>query len=320
MKFLSAEDLRALLDLPALIDFMAARHRQPKGEMADILIGPPEARHLVRSATLQDMLGTKLVTIVPGNLDRGLASVQALMVVFDRATGVPLAVLDATEMTYWKTAADSALGSRILSRPNANSLLICGAGGLAPWLARAHLAVRPSIRRVAIWNRTPERARHLAEALGAEFGRAVEVADALQPAVSEADIISTATMAREPFLLGAWLRPGQHVDLVGSYGPDTREADDECVRRARVFVDSREAALHGVGDILSAIGTGALGPDEILGDHYELAAGVPGRTSDDDITMFKNAGGAHLDLMTAAFFLSRLGLTKPEISGGERGL
>lgn len=318
MTFLSAEDLRALLDLPALIDFMAARHRQPKGEMADILIGPLDARHLVRSATSEDMLGTKLVTIVPGNLDRGLPSVQALMVVFDRATGVPLAMLDATEMTYWKTAADSALGSRILSRPNANALLICGAGGLAPWLARAHLAVRPALRRIAIWNRTPKRAGQLADALSAEFGLAVEVAEALQPAVADADIISTATMAREPFLLGAWLRPGQHLDLVGSYGPDTRECDDECVRRARVFVDSREAALHGVGDILGAIGAGALRQDEILGDHYELAAGAPGRMSEDDITLFKNAGGAHLDLMTAAFFLSRLGLADPHISPGER--
>src|SRR5690606_19941236 len=100
--------------------------------------------------------------------------------------------------------------------------------------------------------------------------------------------------------------PGQHLDLVGSFGPGTRESDDECVRRARVFVDSREAALHGVGDILGPIRSGALREEDILADHYQLAQGAPGRTSPEDTTLFKNAGGAHLDLMTAAFFLDRL--------------
>jgi ornithine cyclodeaminase len=307
LRYVSSGELALHLDLPALVDELERRHRAAKGEKADHLIGAADARLLVRSATSGGALGTKLVSIVPANLDRGIPSVQALMVVFDRANGVPRAVLDATEMTYWKTAADSALGSRFLSRPDAQCLLVCGAGGLAPWLVRGHLAVRP-IARVLIWNRTPQRAFQVATALQDELGLPVEVADDLEQAAGQADIISTATMAREPFLKGGWLRPGQHLDLVGSYGPDTREADDTCIRRSRVFVDSRQSALHGVGDILGAIGSGALQRDGIVADLYELAAGAAGRMDADDITLFKNAGGAHLDLMTAEFLLDRIAM------------
>src|SRR5690606_16080173 len=147
--------------------------------------------------------------------------------------------------------------------------------GLAPWLIRAHLAARPSISRITIWNRTRARAETLTAELSPELRAKIEVADDLERAVREADIISTATMARQPFLRGEWLKPGQHLDLVGSFGPDTRESDDECVRRARVFVDSREAALHGVGDILGPIRSGALREEGILADHYQLAQGAP---------------------------------------------
>lgn len=306
MQMLRSEDLRPHLDLPALMDFMEARHRDPKGETADSLIGPDDNRYLVRSATSERVYGTKLVTIVPGNASRGIPSVQALFVVFDRDTGRLLAAMEATELTYWKTAADSGLGSRYLSNPKSITLLVCGAGGLAPWLVRGHLAARPSLSRILIWNRMPQAAHGLVTRL-AQDGLPAAVAVDLPQAVAEADIVCTATMARDPFLKGEWLRAGQHVDLVGSYGPDTRESDDECLKRARVFTDSRDTALHGVGDILAPIASGAFSADRILGDHYDLAAGHLGRMNDSDITLFKNAGGAHLDLMTAEFLISRLG-------------
>ncbi len=300
MRFYTSTELRQRLDFGALMDFMAHRHQEDRGESSDILIGGNDNRFLVRAATSATVYGTKLVTIVADNASRGLPSVQALFVMFDRKTGVPRGLLDATELTYWKTAADSGLGSRYLSRLDARVLLICGAGGLAPWLVRGHLAARPSIDRVIVWNRTLASAQRLAASLTAE-GIKAEARDDLPSAVAAADIISTATMAREPFLKGAWLKPGQHIDLVGSFGPDTREADDDCMRRASVFVDSRETALHGVGDVLGPIASGALSASGIRGDLYDLATGGTTRSSVDEITLYKNAGGAHLDLMTAEF-------------------
>jgi ornithine cyclodeaminase len=170
---------------------------------------------------------------------------------------------------------------------------------MSSWLVRAHRTVRPSLRRVLIWNRSQERATQLSVSLRQE-GIEAEAVDDLASATRLADLICTCTRSHEPLVLGGNLRPGTHLDLVGGYTPDTREADDEAARRARVFVDRRESAFEGVGDILQPIANGAIGTADVLGDLYDLLGGaVPGRRSPSDITFFKNAGGAHLDLMTA---------------------
>jgi ornithine cyclodeaminase len=170
---------------------------------------------------------------------------------------------------------------------------------------RAHRAVRPSLTRVLIWNRTAERAAALAASLRNEGVAAEAVAD-LDAATREADLISTCTRSHTPLVKGANLKAGAHLDLVGGYTPETRESDDEAARRSLIFVDRRESAFHGVGDILQPIASGAIAESAVRGDLYDLAPGkIEGRRSPDDITMFKNAGGGHLDLMTAEVVYTR---------------
>ena len=188
------------------------------------------------------------------------------------------------------------LGARLLARPDARRLLILGAGEVAAALVDAYRAGFPGIE-VALWNRTPDRARELAAAAG------IAVADDLAAAVAAADIVAAATMARAPLLRGDWLRPGQHLDLIGAYRPDMREADDAALRRSRIFVDSRASAAH-IGEIADPLARGVIAEADILGDLHDLVAGRAGRRDPSEITLFKNAGGAHLDLMVGRAILA----------------
>lgn len=307
VRYVSAGDIDRVLTFDTLVAALEAGHRRPRLPIRDAIIGEGESKYFVRSSgSCGFAFGSKLITVFPDNPGvRDLPSVQALFVLFDGGDGRPCALLDGTAITYWKTAADSALGSKVLARPDVCNMLMVGAGSLAPWLVRAHAAVHPSLRQVRVWNRTPGRAAALAERLSHE-GIPAQPATELASAVREADLISCATMARVPLIAGSWLRPGTHLDLVGGWTPEMREADDEAVARSRVFVDCRDSAFDGVGDILLPIARGVIGEADVLADHYDLAAGAPGRTSEQEITLFKNAGGAHLDLMTAVAILGRL--------------
>jgi ornithine cyclodeaminase len=251
-------------------------------------------------------LGIKLVSVFPGNAARGLASVQGLYLLFDGVTGLPLAAIDGAALTLRKTAANSALAATYLARMDACALLMVGAGALAPHLIAAHCAVRP-IRRVLVWNRTGARAADLAKRIAAERPelRVSAVAD-LDAALPEADIVSCATMATAPLVHGARLRPGTHLDLVGGYHPDMREADDEAVRRARIFVDARLTTLADAGDVCQPLAAGIIREADIT-DSFQLARGErPGRLSAEEITLFKSGGGGHEDLGTAQHLLARL--------------
>jgi ornithine cyclodeaminase/alanine dehydrogenase-like protein (mu-crystallin family) len=308
MRFVPADEIRSLLSFPMLIDALEAAHRRPKIEVQDAALGSETAQYFVRHAVDRGRyLASKLITSFPGNVGTGsLPAVQAVCVLFDGTNGQPLAVIDGTEITYWRTAADSALGAKILAPPDPATLLVVGAGAMSTRLVRAHRAARPSLRRVLVWNRTKERALQVAARL-TEEGIESEVFDDLAAATRMADIVSTCTRSHEPLVLGANLKPGVHLDLVGGYRPSTREADDEAARRALIFVDRRESAFDGVGDILQPIASGAIRPADVLGDLYDLVGGVvAGRRSPSDITFFKNAGGAHLDLMTAELIVRRL--------------
>jgi len=184
-------------------------------------------------------------------------------------------------------------------------MLMVGAGALGPHVIMAHCAARPSIKRVRIWNRTAARAEALAHDLALP-GVEISPTGDLESAAREADVISCATMAKAPLIKGAWLKPGCHLDLIGSWQEDMREADDEAVRRGKVYIDSREDAFRS-GDITEPIAAGVMTEADIVGDLYALSRGeCPLRERDEDITFFKNAGGGHLDLFTARFLLSRL--------------
>jgi ornithine cyclodeaminase/alanine dehydrogenase-like protein (mu-crystallin family) len=308
MRFIDAEEIRRVLDFPILIAALEAAHRRPKIEVQDAHLGTEAANYFVRHAVDQGRyMASKLITSFPANLSGGkLPAVQAVCVLFDGADGRPLAVMDGTEITYWRTAADSALGAKYLGPESPETLLAAGAGGLSRWLIRAHRTVRPSLNRVLVWNRTLSRAEALAAELTRDGLEARAVSN-LAAATREADVITCSTRSHKPLIEGGNLKPGTHLDLVGGYTPKTREADDEAVRRGLLFVDRRESAFDGVGDILQPIASGAIKKSDVLGDLYDLAAGaVPGRRSPEEITVFKNAGGAHLDLMTCETVFSLL--------------
>jgi ornithine cyclodeaminase len=274
MRFIGADDIRAVLSFPTLVDALEAAHRRPRIEVQDGLLGEETGQYLVRHAVdAGRYMASKLITSFPGNLVGGtLPAVQGVCVLFDGTNGRPLAVIDGTEITYWRTAADSALGAKLLAPPEPTTLLVVGAGQLSTRLVHAHRTVRPSLRRVLIWNRTHERAVQVAARL-AEEGVESEPVEDLAAATRGADVISTCTRSHDPLVFGADLRPGVHLDLVGGYTPDTRECDDEAARRALVFVDRREPAFDGVGDIVQPIRSGAIRPADVLGDLYDLVGG-----------------------------------------------
>ena len=309
MRLVDSEEIRRVLTFPLLIAGMEAAHRRPKIDIVDASLGNEAGYYFGRHAVDPGrLMASKIITSFPENLAKKIPAVQAVCVVFDGTNGSPLAVLDGTEITYWRTAADSAHGAKILARPDAAALLVVGAGGMSRRLVHAHRSVRPSLQRVTIWNRTVARAQQVADELARE-GIDASVARDLDEATREADVITACTRSHEPLIKGANLKSGAHLDLVGGYTPQTREADDEAAKRSLIFVDRRESAFHGVGDILQPIASGAIKDNDVLGDLYDLASGkVAGRRSPSDITFFKNAGGGHLDLMTCEVVLRELGV------------
>jgi alanine dehydrogenase len=244
--------------------------------------------------------GIKLASVFPGNAARNLASVQGAYLLFDGQTGETLCGMDGAMLTLRKTAANSAAAADWLARKDAETLCMIGAGALAPHLVEAHCAVRP-IRQVLWWNRSRPAVERAITALSSRLPKVTLVAaDDLHDAISFADIISTATMTTEPLVKGVWLRSGTHLDLVGGYRPDMREADDDCINFAgRHYVDARFTTIEVAGDLTQPIASGALDPASVI-DIEQVARGdKPKRISEDEITWFKSGGGGHEDLATA---------------------
>lgn len=244
----------------------------------------------------------KTALVVPGNGARGLPAVSASVLVFDGRTGALQSILDGGEVTARRTAATSAMVAQELARKDAAHLLIVGAGRIAANLAPAHCSVR-RYRRVSIWARRSEAARALAAQL-AGIADDVAAVERLEPAVREADVVSCATLAREPLLHGAWLKPGTHVDLVGAYKPEMRESDDDAPRRAAViYVDTFEGALAEAGDIVQPLASGVIAREQ-LAELADMCRGKgPVRPDDDAITLFKSVGTAIEDYAAASLAL-----------------
>ena len=291
-------EIEPRLDWIALTDAIARGHELPRAEVADSFLYRGKDTLLTRSAWIDGLgLAVKPATIFPGNPARGAAMVNGVVNVLDDRDGTLRALVDFHLVTKWKTAGDSLLSARRLARADARRVLIVGAGHVAASMIEAYRALIPDAE-IRIWNRTGTAAARLAERTGAQ------AVDDLEPAVRDAEIIATATMSTQPVLRGEWLSPGTHVDLIGAYRPDMREADDELLSTARLFVDSRATTLGHIGEIQIPLDQGAIGAADILADFYDLPAGAYARRSDDEITVAKNGGGAHLDLMTASYILS----------------
>jgi ornithine cyclodeaminase len=241
--------------------------------------------------------GVKTINIAPGNAARGLPGLHASYMLYDGVTGVPLALIDGDQITTRRTAAASALAASWLARQDARHLLVVGAGQIAALLPHAYRAVRP-IDRVSIWARSPHKAEALAAQLRAE-GVAAEAAVDLEAACAAADIVSCATLATEPVVRGAWLRPGSHLDLIGSFTPAMREADDACFAGAALYLDTEEG-LKKSGDLLGPMARGVFGPADVRGTLTTLARGeATGRRDATERTVFKSVGIALEDLAAA---------------------
>lgn len=268
---------------------------RPDGAASTLLLMPAWTDFQAAGTSRDGFVGVKIVTVSPDNNKIAKPAVMGVYLLLDGSTGEPLALIDGQRLTLWRTACASALASSYLSRADSSRLLVIGAGALSPFLTRAHAAVRP-IDDVRIWNRTPANAAGVVEGLRAD-GIHASVADDLDEALGWADIVSSATISTDPLVRGAALKPGTHVDLVGAFSPTMRESDDEAVRKARVYVDTRAGATKEAGDIVQALGSGALAPEAILGDLFELTRGeAAGRGGDAEITLFKSVGAALEDL------------------------
>ena len=303
MKIIDAAATRAALPferlIPALRELFASGCAVPPRHVHQIADGDRSTlTSLLMPAWLPGRCyGVKIVNIAPGNAARGLPGLHSCYLLFDASTGAPIAMLDGDEITSRRTAAASALAASWLAREDSRELLVVGAGRVARLLPAAYRAVRP-IARVRVWARSPEQAEALAAQWRAQ-GFDAQRADDLGAAVSEADIVSCATLATEPLLQGRWLRPGSHLDLIGSFTPAMREADDACWAGAAIYVDTEEA-LSKSGDLLGPLARGVITPASVRGTLTSLARGeAPGRLSPSERSVFKSVGTALEDLAAA---------------------
>lgn len=296
------------LDYPELVEALRQAFRGdstvPLRQQHAIDVPGKNSGHLILMPAWQSgkKLGIKIVNVFPDNAGSEISTVNGSYLLMDANTGLFEVILDANELTRRRTAAASALAASYLARPDSSKLLVVGAGNMAGHLIRAHAAVHP-IEAVEIWARNAEQARNLAGKF-ADCNYVVKAVSALEAAVSNADIISCATMATEPLVLGEWLVPGQHLDLVGSFTAEMREADNMALQIADIYVDTRDGVLAEAGEIVQGIAAGIISESDIKADLYDLCSGKSsGRLSNDSITLFKSVGCALEDLAAAGLVL-----------------
>lgn len=292
-------EAEASLDWLALTRAIAAGHALPRAEVDDTFLYRGDDTLLSRAAWI-DGLGAlvKTATIFPGNKARGIPAIGGAVSLFSDTDGTLAAMLDFALVTKWKTAGDSLLAATRLARKDSRRILIVGSGAVAHSLHEAYAAAFTDAE-FSVWSRSADSAQALATARG------IAHAPDLEAAVREADIVTCATMTTEPILRGEWLSPGTHLDLIGAYRPDMREADDTALLRATVFVDSRQTTMGHIGELKIPLAAGVIAESDVVADYYD--GDTMRRRSEDEITLFKNGGGAHLDLMTARYILDATG-------------
>ncbi len=249
---------------------------------------------------LDTSLGIKLVNVFPTNKKQGIPSINGLYIHFDGKTGQPRCLIDAKSLTNKRTAAASALASSFLSLPDAATLLLLGTGSLSPDMIKAHTSIRP-IKKVYVWGRNFDKAMEIADSFSSATFDCIPLKNYFKH-LSQADIISTVTMSAEPLVFGKYLRPGQHIDLVGSYLPHMREADDQALCKSSIFVDTREGATKESGDLAIPLSNSVITIQDIKGDLHELCAEKTGRKTPEEITLFKSVGYALEDLVAGEYY------------------
>lgn len=306
LPYFSAEQIHQALDYPGLIS--ALRDLFASGAQAPLRhvhpVAPKRGGKLLLMPAWQEgqAIAVKIVTVFPDNRAFGVGTVAATVLLMDGATGHPIALFDGEALTLRRTGAASALASSYLSRADSSTLVVVGAGQLAPFMAHAHCAVRP-IERVLVWARRPEAAVNLAARLDREGLPAFAWED-LPSALAQADIVTCATTSSEPIVQARFVKAGAHVDLVGAFTPGMREVDDALVQDSRIFVDTFAGALAEAGDLVQALAAGLISRQDILGELADLTCGRhPGRGSSQERTLFKSVGTAVEDLAAASYVM-----------------
>ena len=286
------------------VEALRRGHTFPRATVSDMLIPMADGELLTRSAVIPGLgAGTKSVTIRPDNpaLLPPAPSVQGLFTLFDEDRGHPVGLIDGALLTFWKTVADSLLGASYLAPNDAKSLAVIGTGPIAKGLLEGYVTFYPDLTDIRIWGRTQERAQAIAD----EVTFPLEVCDTAEDAIRGADIVTSATASKSPVIKGDWVKPGAHVDLVGAHAPDMREGDDALISHSSVFVDSRETVLEHIGELRIPISQKVISLADVKGDLYDLVMADSHQRGDDEITVFKNGGGAHLDVMMALYCLQQ---------------
>ena len=286
------------LDWRGLMEVIEKGHQLPKAKISDTFLYRDTDTLLSRSAWIDGLgLAVKSATVFPKNPDRKMAMINGAVSLFSDKYGTLEALIDFHLVTKWKTAGDSLFAASRLARKDSKRILIIGAGTVGRSLREAYGTLFPDAS-FTVWNRSQKNAEKMVN----EYNK-TEISVDLQSSVQSADIITSATMSTEPLIKGEWLRPGQHIDLIGAYRPDMREVDDQAISRSRVFVDSFDTTVDHIGEIKIPIESGVISASHLIADYYDLAQVI--RTSQEEITLFKNGGGAHLDLMTSKYILDR---------------
>lgn len=311
MKVITADEVHATLGYPALIDALqqayANEFKMPPRQV--FLLDEDDSNHdafALLPSWNDQVIGVKAFTYFP-NPKPGNKSLYSQILLFNRENGEPLALVDGTSVTFWRTAGISGLATRLLSRENSETMLLLGTGNLAPYMIRANASVRP-LKRIMVWGRDPQKAGSVIE--GVQSGlHEVEfsVVDDLQAACGEADIIVSATGSHEPLVFGDWVGPGTHTDFIGNHHATKRECDTELIVKSKVYADSRVNAFKEAGEILVPISEGKFQKEDVAGELTEMCVGtVTLRQSDDEITLFKSIGMAMSDLVGASLVFSSL--------------
>ena len=313
MRWLSESEITSLLDYESLIVALdvafAAEYTVPMRHHHNF-VNPASALEstllLMPAWDNKKHIGVKIVTVSPENANLALPTIQGMYLLFDIKTGVPLMRCDAKTLTNIRTAAASALASKYLSRQNSKVLLMVGTGALAPQLIKAHASVRP-IEKVYIWGRSFEKTNQLSNEIKAS-NLDCKAIQKIEDSIEDADIISCATLSSDPLIKGKWLKPGQHLDLVGSYQKHMREADDEAILKASIYVDTMQGAPNESGDLFIPIQSGVVKKEDIVADLFEMCSSEKKtfRADENDITYFKSVGHALEDLAAASLAFERL--------------